>query len=523
MKGYAQSQDVSLGIDGTYMGMAVSESVFKITTEHLYGDVKPAIIRAVHIVPFVVVFVVLLIGFIVLCWYGYRESLDSGCIFQETLKGIVSDSELQANLVAVLFLCSFTTIAIFIVDCISWAVENSGKLPSYFPKDGYDLLVISIIFSFASLITLIVGLVGFIIFLLYWKIKKRDKKHDKKHTIKSSYFFIPILLCCGSTLLMMSFHFPTILMAWSSDPFYASRIALYYGIAIFCLFISIKFAYNVSLTNNIYGQIVVRTLSVVGIFFFVCGVLVTILIFVAAIPVNNSIEESSDGITSIYNGAVVLIGSIIAYKIGWYYFGNSFSVDDALKQAMAEIKMTPFYCDENKYWKELPEEKRMTEIMKALIHHQLLARYYTIPSALNSVLTKACKARKLINVTTVEAATLTTTLAPHLCNAVGKDSENDSENKKNDSENKKNDSKNKKNDSENKKKDARTNALIDALYTIVLDAPNIDLKVLPIKEKKETLEMEVKEVLEVIDKSTTTLDENNKERVRKALEKALTP
>ena len=49
MKGYAQSQDVSLGIDGTYMGMAVSESVFKITTEHLYGDVKPAIIRAVYI------------------------------------------------------------------------------------------------------------------------------------------------------------------------------------------------------------------------------------------------------------------------------------------------------------------------------------------------------------------------------------------------------------------------------------------------------------------------------------------
>ena len=197
--------------------------------------------------------------------YGYHESLDSGCIFQETLKGIISDSELQANLIAAIFLCSFTTIATFIVDCVSWAVENSGKLPSYFPKDGYGLLVISIVFSFTSLITLIAGLVGFIIFLLlYCKIKKHD---DKKHDIKSSFFFIPILLCCGSTILMMSFHFPTILMAWSSDPFYASRIALYYGIGTFCLFISIKVAYNVSFTNNIYVQIVVRNVSVVGIFF----------------------------------------------------------------------------------------------------------------------------------------------------------------------------------------------------------------------------------------------------------------
>ena len=505
MKGYAQSQGVSLGIDGTYMGMAVSERVFKLTKEDLYGDITPDIIKAVYIVPFLVVVALLVIVLFVMCWYGYNECLDRECIFQKTLKKIISDSELQANLVAAIFLCSSITIAIFIVDCIAWYVEKNGKLPSYFPKDGYGLLIISILFSFISLLTLIAGLVGFIIFLLYWKIKKHNKKHD----IKSSYFFIPILLCCGSTILMISFHFQTILMAWSSDPFYASRIALYYGIAIFCLFISIKFAYNVSLTNNLYVQIIVRSLSVVGIFLFVCGILVTVLIFVAAIPVNNSIEESSDGITSIYNGAVVLIGSIIAYKIGWYYFGNSFSVDDALKQAMAEIKMTPFYCDENKYWKELPEEKRMTEIMKALIHHQVLARYYTIPSALNSVLTKACKARKPINVTTVEAATLTTTLAPHLCNAVGEDSENDSENKKN--------------DSENKKKDARTNALIDALYTIVLDAPNIDLKILPTEEKKETLEKEVKGVLKVIDESTTTLDEDNKERVRKALEKALTP
>ena len=494
MKGYAESQDVSIAIDGTYMGMAVSESVFKITTEHLYGDVKPAIIPVVYIVPFLVLFTLLVIGCIVLCWHGHHNSLeyDSDCIFQETLNVIESDSGLQANLVAAISLCCCTTIAIFIVDCISWGVEKSAKLPSYFPKDGYGLLTISVVFSISSLLTLIAGLVGFIILLLYWKIKKHD--------IKSSFFFIPILLCFGSTLLMISFHFQTILMAWSSDPFYASRIALYYGIAIFCLFISIKFAYNVSLTKNIYVQICVRIGSVVVMFIFVAGSIVTVLIFVAAIPVNNSIEQSSEGITSIYNGAVVLIGSIIAYKVGWHYFGNSVSVEDALKQAMAKVNIAPFYCDENICWEKLPEEKRMTEILKALIHSQLLtgcntiqynAITITIPSALNTILMKTCKIQEL---TTVQAATLTTSLAPHFYNAV-----------------------------ENEKGYARITALIVAMYTIVLDDPNINLTILPSDEKKKTLEKEIKEILKDINESTTSLDEDKKKSLKEALERALTP
>ena len=537
MKGYAQSQDVSLDIDGSYMGMAVTDNDFKIE-EHLYGDVKPGIIKAVYIVPFLVVTALLVIGFIVLCWYGHRESSDF--TFQEKLKVIKSDTGIQANLVAAIFLCSCTTIAIFFLDCISWGVEKSAKLPRYFPTDGYGLFTISIVFSLFSLLILCVGIVGFIWLYLIndnkyiiWLNKKYDNKCiiwlNKTRHIKSFYFFIPIFLCSGSTLLMMSFHFQTILMAWSSDPFYASRVALFYGIAIFCLFISIKFVYNMSHTKtNAFVAV-----SVFAIFIFVAGTIVTVVIFVAAIPVNNSIEESAEGITSIYNGAVVLFGSIIAYKVGWYYFGNPFSVDDALKQAMTEIKMTPFYSDENKYWEELTEEKRMTEIMKALIHRQVLARYYTIPSALNSILTKAwqCKDGKLITVTTVQAATLTTSLAPHLYKAVRSNGKKDSENKNNDGENGENDGENGENDGENdgeyndgedEKNDARTSALIDALYTIVLDSP-IDLTILPSEDKKQTLEKEVKKVLKGIDKSTTTLDENNKKILKEALEKALTP
>ena len=520
MKGYAQSQDASLAIDGSYMGMAASGSDFKIK-EHLYGDVKPGIIKAVYIVPFLVVCVLFVIGIFVLGWYGHTADY----IFQEILKVIKSDTGIQANLVAVTFLCSCATMAIFALDCVSWGVEATAKLPSYFPKDGYGLFKISFVFSVSSLAILIVGI--FLFIWLYFSWQNEKKYITRQNNTKSVHFFIPILLCSGSTLLMMSFHFQTILMAWSSDPFYASRVALFYGITIFCLFISIKFVYNVSHTK----KDAIVAVSVFAIFSSVAGTIVTVVIFVAAIPVNNSIEESAEGISSIYNGVVVLFGSIVAYKVGLYYFGNPFSVEDALKQAMTEIKMTPFYSDDNKYWEELTEEKRMTEIMKALIHRQVLARYryYTIPSALNSILTKACKARELINVTTVEAATLTASLAPHLYKAAKYDDEeknevdlriNDGECEINDGDNTRNSDEN---NGESEKSDARTNALIDALYTIVLDDPNMDLKILPSKEKKETLEKDVKEVLKAIKESTTTLDKNNKKRLKKALENALTP
>ena len=37
-------------------------------------------------------------------------------------------------------------------------------------------------------------------------------------------------------LLSVTAHFPSILMAWETDSFYASRVALFYGIVVFLLF-----------------------------------------------------------------------------------------------------------------------------------------------------------------------------------------------------------------------------------------------------------------------------------------------
>ena len=98
-------------------------------------------------------------------------------------------------------------------------------------------------------------------------------------------------------------------------------------------------------------------------------------VFIYYIPINHSIEESINGVQTIYNGAVLLIGGLIAYNIGWFYYhSNKFSVEGAMQKAMKEMKKNPFGRDPIQYveegWDVLSEEDRMKEIMKAVLIHK---------------------------------------------------------------------------------------------------------------------------------------------------------
>ena len=73
----------------------------------------------------------------------------------------------------------------------------------------------------------------------------------------------------------------------------------------------------------------------------ISGLTGTFAIFVINNTVKNLIESSADGVTTIYNGAVVLIGVLLAHKIGGH-FVHQFSVGDALKDAMKQMERPPF-------------------------------------------------------------------------------------------------------------------------------------------------------------------------------------
>ena len=500
----------------------------RISKDNINGDLSAAIVRAGYWVPFALVLILLAIGIIfMVCWH--RCSLEN--VFEEKLSVITKNPSVRDNIVAALSLCVLTSVFIFCMDLASWVREDDDNLPSYYHKNVNSLYAFNFGFSLVSTVVPLIGvIVSFLVYRCYRKRKENNYNFDNKQAksdvseCKALCIFIAILLCAGSTALLLSFHFQNILIAWTSDPFYASRIALYYGIFIFINFVSIRYAYNLSLSvmteiqkMSIYKkyckcflgchnclEIFVVLASLLVTFVLVSGIIVIVITFVAHIPVNNSIEEAADGITTIYNGAVILIFVLIAYKVG-NYFGNPFSLEDALKNAMKEITTTPFNPDSNVEWLKLAEEERMTEIMKALIHRQTFTgpRYCPMSSAVAFILKMARQGGQPIDLTTAQTTVLMNSLTTALSAAV-KDAAGDDDFKAN----------------------ALTNALINALYTVVVNDPNVDLTALPTNEKTTTLKSSVKAILMealIANESAPDLSDAQINNLKEDLKISLTP
>ena len=69
----------------------------------------------------------------------------------------------------------------------------------------------------------------------------------------------------------------------------------------------------------------------------------TVAAFVVYFPTNTHfIEESVTALSTIYNGVIVLIGGLLAYKLGLFYFGSSFSISGALEKVMVQMNTPPF-------------------------------------------------------------------------------------------------------------------------------------------------------------------------------------
>ena len=305
--------------------------------------------------------------------------------------------QMQANLAAISLICCYFTIYTFTLDIVSVVVENNMNLPKYFERMSYGLYVITIVCTVVSLLFNLIGIIWFLVVMCHNCCRKEKWE-----------VYIPMIFCIGSTLLSMSFHFQNILIAWSTDPFYASRISLLHGIIIFSYFISFKYAYiapikitrrnedsknpnhwstreliilaiSLSITTVVCTSItIIVSLFVAHVPTNRSNITIIVSLFVAHVPTNRSLEQSITGIGTMYNGGVILVGGLIAYSMGMQYFGNGFSLEMALKKAMKGIKNAPFNPDDNGTWQQLTEEGRMTEVMKALINRQAcLARQET--------------------------------------------------------------------------------------------------------------------------------------------------
>lgn len=391
LKGYAQSQSAVPEIDNTYAGKAVEGNRVRGSREDLYGNFDTRIMTAVYVVPTVIV-MLLLIG-------GFFQLLNHP--LQEQIRVIKYKSTLQATILSSLLLCMILHVFMVVLDGISLYIETNSTLPSYYPNMPYSIYpLICVFLTLSGFVTSCSVVVFFIIIALY--------VCDCCDIAKIMHKCLAILayLIVGSFFVSLTSHLPSILMAWATDPFYASRIGLYYLIVICLYYVAFYYSYILSyntiyineesvlkklicccydkvlriypcnrlLQNKKFCLVIIVTISFIISFVSVSAIIATVTIFVASVPVNNSLESSTDSVTTIYNGVVVLIGGVVAYTVFCHYFDHSFSMEGALKQAMNELN-DPFRPPEDGSdirWEKLTEEKRLIQVMKALISNKTI-------------------------------------------------------------------------------------------------------------------------------------------------------
>ena len=394
MKAYAQSQSETPDIDNSYVGLAVGK---RVDGSSFYLTNSDDIIAAAYGLPFFVILVVVVIVFLGV----FFMSLD------EQVASIKDSTTYQANVISLILLCIIFTVFTTVLDIQSCIIDvNQKDLPVYYSHSD-KFLGVTITGLIIYLLFFVVGIVWFMFEIfasLYFHDKGKERTQtDSEEAPKQCYNEIMsnvlprnkarskrIALICvliiGGALLSVTAHFPSILMAWATDAFYASRIALFYGVIIFCYFSGFHYTYVAS-NNALYetGRVNSKKyFCFILPFFLLCSfvavslVVMIITVYVISVPVNNSIETTSEGVTSIYNGAVILIGALLAYKIGWQYFGHSFSVSDALENALESLSKPPLGVRADK-WGKLTEERRLTEIMKSIAKSEVLTNMLQPP------------------------------------------------------------------------------------------------------------------------------------------------
>ena len=311
--------------------------------------------------------------------YNVIEALLEDGLIKRIIKPIKKHPQKQANVVSVVAVCTMLSFYITALDVASLIIEKNSDLPKYYDMQD-DIFNYTAVFASISIMVLIAGFVMPVVWWLCCSYCCKDTcKKDQKVI---PYFVIPIYLIVSSTLLSLTFHFQNILLAWVTNPLYASRIALFYGVIIFLDFVVFKYVYTIplafaSLLNlGAKGTRVVAFLGVICVIlsgFILIGLQATIVVFLIYIPINNSLEESANGISVIYNSVFLLFGGIIAYNVGGLYFRRIFSIEKAVQKAMKAMINTPFDgkdIEKAEEWKDYTEQKKLKEIIKALLQRE---------------------------------------------------------------------------------------------------------------------------------------------------------
>lgn len=376
LKAYAMYLTTTPRVEDTYTAKAVNgDTIINYENDDMYGEFEHHIhiIRvffAYHLCPSVLVSIVLLIIVFILfslCFKPCETKRET--LISKVLDIIKEDKLRQANAATVIAMCILATIHNCALDIASFS--SSG--PKYYKRitaiEIYTIIFLA--FSFLCLVGAFVIFLVSLVIRIYGKYRKIDVD---EHVYLG--LLIATVLFTGNAVVSFSFHIPLVFIAWTTDPFYAGRIAVYYGIVIFVYFVTFKNAYTLpyvclkwlNYETEYWACFGVLSIFVVGVFIGLIHV-ISVLFFVV-IPIDYSITESVNGAQTLYQSAVLLVGGVITYNIAWFYFSNPFSMEKALKKTWKEMnKPQGINIPDNK-WKDLSEEERMKLVLKRIIEKQ---------------------------------------------------------------------------------------------------------------------------------------------------------
>ena len=241
----------------------------------------------------------------------------------------------------------------------------------------------------------------------------RDDNHkDKKY---GSGQFICLSLAGLAPFVCIASHAPFVLIAWITDPNFASGIGVFYGISLAICFLTFKLIYYYS--NSLFLRLIpiskyqhregytelepkqgrckrcffqccvpfcfgetvlchtlscAALLSTLAFGLLPIACIAMIACFFIYIPINNSIEDTPTKIYAIYQGIIAVLTALLAYIV--VVKPGSFSITRAVKKALNEINETKGNVIKD-HWNKISNDERLAGVLRKAVED------YVVPNA----------------------------------------------------------------------------------------------------------------------------------------------
>lgn len=300
LKLYANWQNANPRADDTYHANAASLNTLRGGSypDRYYHTNIPALLYCFQLLfPFFITTLILIYILI---------PLICGCSFKEYAEKHTKKVNSWATLFAYTLLCVAFTLYVFALDVSALVARGRDVNTTEYFTEEYDASLFhypGTVFAFDLLGILIV-----IILAICTLLRKERMELDKHATL-----FLCLIPVGIAPLLCLASHTHYILIAWLTDPIYASSIGISYAIAIFVYLFLLKEIYKrVTPDDTVSCKAVI---AMVIVFFNILFLHILFTLFYIRIPMNHSIQNTPNIVYTILHGTEILILAMVSYKV----------------------------------------------------------------------------------------------------------------------------------------------------------------------------------------------------------------